>query len=314
MSPLALVLVLGAALAHAGWNVLAHGTSRLGIPFLWCGAVASALIWAVAVPLTGGIGAADLAGFTLGVAVSAVVHVAYMLVLQRGYAVGNLSTVYATARGTGPLLAVAASVALLGERPSLLALTGVAAIIAGVVAVGLVDRPRAAPGLGAGGRGRGRRGIPRLAASVSRPLPARGRARPLRRMAREHRRIQGRGRRGRGVIAGSPRAHRSRRDPRLAASCGLPAAPHRPDTSPRTPAPHPSPDTPEPRSGVSTPPREQDPETDHVPLRLRRAPRPRIPCLLRPQDRAGQTPQPGPHRPRPQALMSCSPCSGRRHL
>lgn len=140
---------------HAGWNVLAHGTSRLGIPFLWCGAVASTLIWAVAVPLTGGIGAADLAGFALGVAVSAVVHVAYMLVLQRGYAVGNLSTVYATARGTGPLLAVVASVALLGERPSLLALTGVAAIIAGVVAVGLVDRPRAAPGLGAGGRDRG---------------------------------------------------------------------------------------------------------------------------------------------------------------
>lgn len=61
MSPLALLLVLGAACAHAGWNVLAHGTSRLGVPFLWCGAVASALLWAIVVPLTGGLGEADLA-------------------------------------------------------------------------------------------------------------------------------------------------------------------------------------------------------------------------------------------------------------
>ncbi|GEB95589.1 hypothetical protein [Microbacterium lacticum] len=85
MSPLALLLVLGAACAHAGWNVLAHGTSRLGVPFLWCGAVASTLLWATVVPLTGGLGKAGLAGFLWGVGVSAVVHVAYMLVLQRGY-------------------------------------------------------------------------------------------------------------------------------------------------------------------------------------------------------------------------------------
>lgn len=63
MSPLALLLVLGAACAHAGWNVLAHGTSRLGVPFLSCGAVASTLLWAIVAPLTGGLGEADLAGF-----------------------------------------------------------------------------------------------------------------------------------------------------------------------------------------------------------------------------------------------------------
>lgn len=141
MSPLALVLVFSAAVAHAAWNIIAHGISRAGIPFLWCGAVAGGLIWGAAIPFTGGLGASDGLGFLIGVGVSGVLHVAYMLVLQHGYRVGNLSTVYATARGSGPFLAVIAAIVLLGERPSGWALVGVLAIIAGVVALGLTDRP-----------------------------------------------------------------------------------------------------------------------------------------------------------------------------
>ncbi|WP_447653194.1 EamA family transporter [Microbacterium sufflavum] len=140
MSPLAFVLVLGAAVAHAAWNVIAHGISRAGSPFLWWGAVASTAVWIGAVPFTGGLGTSDLASFALGVGVSAVLHVVYMAVLQRGYREGSLSTVYATARGTGPFLSVIVAVVLLGERPSGIALVGVAAVIVGVVAVGLVDR------------------------------------------------------------------------------------------------------------------------------------------------------------------------------
>lgn len=146
MSPLALVLVFSAAVAHAAWNIIAHGVSRAGIPFLWCGAVAGVIIWGVAIPFTGGIGSGDIDGFLLGVGVSGVLHVAYMLVLQHGYRVGNLSTVYATARGSGPFLAVIAAMVLLGERPSVWALIGVLAIIAGVVGLGLVDRPPRAAG------------------------------------------------------------------------------------------------------------------------------------------------------------------------
>ncbi|KYK00438.1 EamA family transporter [Microbacterium sp. CH1] len=140
MSAVALVLVLAAAIAHASWNVIAHGISRAGSPFLWWGAVASTVVWIGAVPFTGGLGAADLGSFALGVSVSAVLHVAYLAVLQRGYREGSLSTVYATARGTGPFLSVIVAVLLLGERPSALALVGVAAVIAGVVAIGFVDR------------------------------------------------------------------------------------------------------------------------------------------------------------------------------
>lgn len=107
---------------------------------MWWGSVVSTVIWAAVVPFTGGLGTDDLAGFWLGVSASAVMHVAYMLVLQRGYAAGDLSTVYAVARGTGPLLSVVVAVTLLGEQLSGMAVIGVVAIIVGVVAIGFVDR------------------------------------------------------------------------------------------------------------------------------------------------------------------------------
>lgn len=142
----AFLLVLAAAVAHAAWNIIAHGVSRLGLPFLWCGAAASTIVWVAAVPLTGGLGTDDLAGLGLGISVSAVLHVGYMLVLQRGYALGGLSTVYATARGVGPLISVGAAIVLLGERLSVTALIGVFLIVGGVVAVGLIDRPAGGDG------------------------------------------------------------------------------------------------------------------------------------------------------------------------
>ena len=140
MTLLALVLVMCAALAHAAWNIVAHGSSNSGLPFLWWGALFSVLIWVGAVPFTGGIGSISLGGFLWGIAVSGVLHVGYMLVLQRGYAKGELSTVYATARGTGPTLTVLFAVLALGEKPGLLALGGVALVIGGVVAFGLIGR------------------------------------------------------------------------------------------------------------------------------------------------------------------------------
>lgn len=142
MSVFAFALVISAAFAHAAWNVIAHGISRAGAPFLWWGAVGSTVVWIGAVPFTGGLGTDDLGSFALGVGVSSLLHVGYMAVLQRGYREGNLSTVYATARGTGPFLSVIIAIVLLGERPTPLALVGIAAVIGGVVAIGLVDRGR----------------------------------------------------------------------------------------------------------------------------------------------------------------------------
>ncbi|WP_054144830.1 hypothetical protein [Frigoribacterium sp. RIT-PI-h] len=89
------------------------------------GAVASAVLWLPIVPFTGGLGA-SAGGLAVGAGVSAVLHVVYMTVLQRGYAAGALSTVYATARGTGPAVSAGLAVLLLGEQLSVTAVVGIA--------------------------------------------------------------------------------------------------------------------------------------------------------------------------------------------
>ncbi|PPG79662.1 MULTISPECIES: EamA family transporter [unclassified Rathayibacter] len=145
MSVFVLSLVLAAAVCHAGWNILAHRVSGLGLPFLWWGAVTSTLLWAPVIPFTGGLGSGGdvLTGFAIGAVTSGVLHVVYMLVLQQGYARGRLSTVYATARGTGPALSAVLAVLLLGERISPVAIVGIAVIVVAVIGTGLID-PRPA--------------------------------------------------------------------------------------------------------------------------------------------------------------------------
>ena len=55
MSALALTLVLTAAVAHAAWNIIAHGVTKTGLHFLWWGALFSVLLWAPVVALTAAI-------------------------------------------------------------------------------------------------------------------------------------------------------------------------------------------------------------------------------------------------------------------
>jgi hypothetical protein len=55
----------------------------------------------------------------LGIAVSALLHLGYFVLLQRGYGVGDMSVVYPLARGTGPMLATVVAVLVLGEHPVL---------------------------------------------------------------------------------------------------------------------------------------------------------------------------------------------------
>ena len=70
------------------------------------------------------------AGFVAG---SGLLHVGYYASLQRAYATGDLSVVYPLARGSGPVLSVAAAILILGERPSALGLAGGALIIVAVL-------------------------------------------------------------------------------------------------------------------------------------------------------------------------------------
>jgi len=131
MTGLAIALVLGAALIHASWNYLLKKSGG-GIGFVWAFAALSSLLYA---PLAAAVVIIQHFEFTTEALAflfaSAVLHTAYYLLLDRGYRHGDLSIVYPLARATGPLLTVLFAVAVLGERPGILALCGAALVVGG---------------------------------------------------------------------------------------------------------------------------------------------------------------------------------------
>ena len=148
---IAALLIAGAALAHAVWNIAMKRAGTSGTPFiaatLLVGVVALAPLGVpalVAAPPT----AAVFAPLVLG---SAALQLAYFLLLQRGYRLADVGVVYPLARGTGPLLSVVGAVLLLGERPGPVVLAGAALVVAGVVVIGLAGArsPLAEPDAGA---------------------------------------------------------------------------------------------------------------------------------------------------------------------
>ena len=153
MNSAALCLVIAGALLHAVWNLFAKKASG-GLPFVW---------------LFGGVSLAASLPFGLSswytnsqqltvqawaaIAGSAIVHVAYSLVLQKGYRESDFSVVYPLARGTGPLFSVFGAIVVLGEAPSLLGWFGILTILMGILLISgtarvlFVSSPKARAGL-----------------------------------------------------------------------------------------------------------------------------------------------------------------------
>jgi drug/metabolite transporter (DMT)-like permease len=132
MPPLAIALVLAAALLHALWNVAAKragGDDR----FALMSAGLLVVIWAP-VGLWAAWGVVPGWGWREWAAVlaSALVHLVYFRTLLRGYRLADLTVVYPVARGTGPLLSSFGAVLLLGERLSPVGIAGVLAVTLGV--------------------------------------------------------------------------------------------------------------------------------------------------------------------------------------
>ncbi len=139
MSPTAIVLVLAAAVAHASWNLFSKQAATSGAAyFLWLLAACATTFYIPVVVGDAVIEHPHLTGLSwvFGVG-TGILQSAYFLFLQLGYRVGDLSVVYPIGRGTGALLAALGGVALLGERPGAVTIAGIAAIIGGVVLVGL---------------------------------------------------------------------------------------------------------------------------------------------------------------------------------
>ncbi len=145
MSPLALSLILIAAIAHASWNLFSKQAASTGaVFFIWLLAVAATGLYA---PVVAIVAVADPPHLTalnwVFMTGTGVLEAGYFLLLQFGYRKGDLSLVYPVGRGTGALLAALAGILLLGERPSPVALAGIGCIVAGIIAIGIPTAARA---------------------------------------------------------------------------------------------------------------------------------------------------------------------------
>jgi drug/metabolite transporter (DMT)-like permease len=128
-----LVLVLVAAFCHASWNFLAKRAGNSPGFVWWCAAVA-AIIYVPVLLVFIIIERPQLNGLQIIFIVgTACLHIAYFFFLQRGYGAGDLSLAYPLARGMGPLISTLGAIVLLGERPSVIALIGIALLIGGVL-------------------------------------------------------------------------------------------------------------------------------------------------------------------------------------
>ena len=136
MPPAVLLLLIGAAILHAGWNILlktADDPLRMAGRGMVVGAAAlipAALVgWLVVgrppIPTE-----AWLLAFASGL-----LEALYFALLSAAYARGDLSLVYPIARGTAPVLAVAIGIVFLGERLGPVAAIGVALLLAGILSL-----------------------------------------------------------------------------------------------------------------------------------------------------------------------------------
>ena len=128
----AVALALGAAFLHAGWNVLLAGSRDTR------SSTAGLLIWGVgllAVPalLTGGV-SSDAVPYIAG---SAVLELAYFVLLARAYDGGEVSVVYPVARGSAPVVVLVVSAVALNEGVPAGAVAGIVLVGFGVLLVGL---------------------------------------------------------------------------------------------------------------------------------------------------------------------------------
>lgn len=132
MSLHAFALILLAGIIHAGWNIAAKkagGDAR----FAFFSSILLVIVWT---PLAWWVGRDVVPHWGWQawalVAVSGVLHLAYYVILLRGYRQADLTVVYPLARGTGPLISSLFAIWVLGEQISQLGLLGVAGVVLGV--------------------------------------------------------------------------------------------------------------------------------------------------------------------------------------
>jgi drug/metabolite transporter (DMT)-like permease len=138
MTALAIGLALAAAAIHGTWNVLVKVSGDPMRTFRRATIVAALVITPITFVAWLFAGRPSMPPAAAGLAaVSAVLELAYLFLLSAAYRRGELSVVYPIARGSAPLLAVAAGLGILGEKLTPAQLAGVALLLLGILAVTL---------------------------------------------------------------------------------------------------------------------------------------------------------------------------------
>jgi drug/metabolite transporter (DMT)-like permease len=126
----ALALALAAAVIHAAWNVLLHGSDDVGARTA-VGMAAAVLLFAPVAAATWSVHAAAIPY----IAASAAFEIAYFSLLIAAYRRRDLSLVYPVARGSAPVLVLIGSAVVLGTHVSAGETLGVCLVAAGVLVV-----------------------------------------------------------------------------------------------------------------------------------------------------------------------------------
>ena len=127
---LVVFVVLVAATAHAGWNLLVKLMDDQVLAFWLLNGTTAACgagMWALA-------GSPQMSAWPY-LAASVALHVAYNLTLLNSYRFGDLSRVYPLARGLAPLLVTGGAALVAGESLGTLQLAGVAVVAGGLVSL-----------------------------------------------------------------------------------------------------------------------------------------------------------------------------------
>ena len=130
MTPLVATAVLLAAVTHASWNAIAHQiTDKLvGFTLIAGGGVLIGLAMMPFVPI-------PASGAWPYLLVSAVIHIAYFVLLMRSFRLGDFGQAYPIARGTAPLVVTLLAAVFAHEVPNAWAAAGIALSCAGLTGV-----------------------------------------------------------------------------------------------------------------------------------------------------------------------------------
>jgi drug/metabolite transporter (DMT)-like permease len=132
VTPLVTTAVLLAAVTHASWNAIAHQiTDKLvGFTLIAGGGMLIGLAMVPFVPFP----AAGAWPYLIG---SALIHIAYYVLLMKSFRLGDFGQAYPIARGTAPLVVTVLAAVFAHEVPDGWAAAGIAVSCAGLTGVAL---------------------------------------------------------------------------------------------------------------------------------------------------------------------------------